>query len=520
MIQRIFKYFLPLLLISLFAPLTLSQAQGPEGDRYLVTFRTQDPYERTALINRGYDLWGATLDGVTFVMTGDQIRGLDPATLAAVSIQPLALPPEYSDYHDYAEMTAELKTLAETYPQIARLKKLGFSVEGRAIWAMRITDNPDQDEPDEKAILIFANMHAREHLTLEQALFLIRDLLENYGLEGEATNLINQRDIWVIPNLNPDGTEYDIDSWTNPDDPPYWRKNRRDNLNGTWGVDLNRNFGYQWGCCLGSSGSTGSETYRGPAPFSEPETQIIRDFALQHPSLTISFSLHTFGELILYPFGYTLDELPPDMDPTDLSIFKAMADGLAARNGYRAEQASDLYIVDGDSDDWLYGERGVYAFTWELYPRSYFPGFYPVDDVIPAETARNRAALRYGIALADDPAKSIAAGADMSPPQIALLSPASNSAFFKGDPITATVTVSDNVGVTTVEYLVDGATAAVREAPEFAAALTLPAGTYELSARAFDAAHWQSLSEPVLITVVDPNATPAPHRLYLPLIRP
>ncbi|NOX63924.1 MAG: zinc carboxypeptidase [Chloroflexi bacterium] len=510
------KSFIFFLLLGLLAPLAISSAQGPEPNRFLVTFRTQDPIERTALMTRGYALWGATLNDITFIMTSEEIRALDYSP--PPRIQPLAPPPDFSGYHDYAEMTSELKALAAENPQIARLQSLGRSHEGREIWAMRITDRPDENEPDEKTILIFANMHAREHLTLEQALYLIRDLLENYGVEGEVTNLVNQRDIWIIPNLNPDGTEYDIRSWENPMDPPMWRKNRRNNMNGTWGVDLNRNFSYKWGCCGGSESYSGGETYRGPAPFSEPETQVIRNFANQHPDLTISFSLHTFGELILYPYGYTRDDLPPDMDPTDLAIFKAMSDGLSQRNGYQAEQASSLYIVDGDSDDWLYAERGVYALTWELYPPTFDPGFYPPDDVIPAETARNRDALRYGIALADDPAKSIGAGADMIPPQITILSPTGNEPLFVHAPITVTVAVTDNVGPTTVEYLVDGEPVAVRVAPDFSAVLTLPAGTSELTARAFDAAHWQTLSAPLLLTVIDPNSTPTPNRLYLPLL--
>ena len=342
--------------------------------------------------------------------------------------------------------------MAAQHPDITRLISVGKSLQGRDIWAMRITDHPDENEPDEKGMVVFANIHAREHLTLEQALYLIHDLVDGYGVEGEATNLIDHRDIWVLPNVNPDGTEYDIDQWQ-PGFPAYWRKNRRQNSNGTIGVDLNRNFGYNWGWDnYGSSPTPGSETYRGPAGFSEPETQVLRDFAIAHPDLTVSISLHTYGELVLWPYGYTYTDIPPDMKAQDHAIFQAMSLSMANRNGYTPEQASELYLVNGDSDDWLYGVRGIYAVTFEMYSAGSYPGFYPPDSVIQPQTARNRTAFRYAIGLADDPAKSIGQGADMNPPQIDILSPQAADLLVESQPISATVVVTDNVGVTTVEY--------------------------------------------------------------------
>lgn len=498
-----------LLLALALIPTLLVRAQA--SNQFLITIAMPDRGERTALLQEDFEVWGATTDSITVVGNRETLRALQKRGEQITAVTPLAFPPDFDDYHDYAEMVSELHTLAATYPDITQLQSIGRSHQGRELWILRITDRPDETEENEKGILIYSGTHAREHLSVEQTLFLANDLLQNYGVEGEATNLIDNRDIWILPNLNPDGSEYDIDQWHFQ--PRYWRKNRRDNQDGTWGVDLNRNFGYQWGCCGGSSSYTGSETYRGPAPFSEPESQALRDFVIARPNLTMSFSLHTYGELILYPYGYTYSDLPPDMEAADLQIFRAMSSKIASLNGYTAQQASDLYVVDGDHDDWLYGDQRIYALTWELYPADPAPGFYPPDEVIPAQTQRNRAALRYGISLADDPTKSIGAGADMTPPSIQILAPGQDELLFADEPIRVTVAVSDNVGVSTVEYLIDDNPIAVRNAGDFSTTLTLARGSYELFARAFDAAHWQAVSEPLQLDV-----SPA-QTLYMPLWR-
>lgn len=498
--------------------------------RVLITIDAPTAAARTALVAKGYDVWSATLEGVTLAVPPGEVRRLQSQGYQVQQVEalPLAFPPNYGGYHDYAETVTELQSLAAQYPDVTRLQSIGKSLEGRDLWALRITDHPDQNEPGEKGILIYGGTHAREHLTVEQALFVAHDLLDNYGHEGEATNLVNQRDVWILPNVNPDGSEYDIASGNLI----WWRKNRRNNGDGSLGVDLNRNFGYKWGGA-GSSGGTSSETYRGPQPFSEPENQALRDFVSSQDDIEIAISLHTYGELVLYPYGYTYAELPPDMKAADLAIFKALAGAMATRNGYTAQQASDLYIVSGDHDDWFYGARGIYAMTIEMYPTSSSPfGFYPPDSVIAPQTTRNRTALRYSIAMADDPAKSTGQGKDMTAPTVQILTPGDGATMTAGTAVSVTVAVSDTVGVTTVEYLVDGQPAAVRTVPDFAASLTLALGDHVLAARAFDSAHWQTLSAPVSVRAVIEAATPTPtttptptptatavsSRLYLPLV--
>ena len=172
-------------------------------------------------------------------------------------------------------------------------------------------------------------------------------------------------------------------------------------------MDLNRNYGYRWGREPGSSGTPSDETYRGPAAFSEPETLVVRDFVVAHPDITAAITFHTYAELILYPYGYTYDDLPADMTPDDLMVFRKLAGDMAATNGYVPQQASDLYTTSGDTVDWLYGERGIFGFTFEMYPQSYNPGFYPPGSVIEQETQRNDAAVIYLTTVADNPRKVI-----------------------------------------------------------------------------------------------------------------
>ena len=133
----------------------------------------------------------------------------------------------------------------------------------------------------------------------------------------------------------------------------------------------------------------------------------MRDFVLAHPDITAAISFHTYGELILYPYGYTYDDLPPDMDADDLAAFVALAGRMADTNGYTPQQASDLYPTSGDTVDWLYGARRIFGFTFEMYPSSYYPGFYPPGSMIERETRRNDAAVTYLTAVADNPRKVV-----------------------------------------------------------------------------------------------------------------
>lgn len=317
----------------------------------------------------------------------------------------LAFPPADSAYHDYNEMVAEIQQAALDHPDIFQLINLGTSYEGRIIWGGKISDNVAVDE-SEPEVLFTHHQHAREHLTVEQALYTLKMLTDEYNVDTQITDLVNSREIWMVFDMNPDGGEYDIATGTYQS----WRKNRQPNAGSSFvGTDMNRNWDYLWGCCGGSSSSTSSETYRGTAGFSAPETAVVRNFVNNRvingkQQITVAIDFHTYSELILWPYGYTFTDVPADMTPDDRNTLATMGLAMAGTNGYTPQQASDLYITDGSINDWLYGTHGILNYTFEMYPTTAaLGGFYPPDEVIPTETARNRSAILYLLTQASCP---------------------------------------------------------------------------------------------------------------------
>jgi carboxypeptidase T len=315
-------------------------------------------------------------------------------------------------FHNYSEMVADIRAVQTAHPGIVRVFSIGKSYQGRDIWAAKISDNVAIDEA-EPEVLFDALHHAREHLTVEQALYLLHLLAGNYGRDAQITSLVNAREITIIFAVNPDGFVYDLTcTWSSH--APYcaWRKNRQPNAGtSAIGTDLNRNYGYRWACCGGSSGNRASSTYRGPAAWSAPEVRAVRDYVLGRvvggiQQIKAHVTLHTNGRYIMWPYGYTKTNVPADMTPLDHQVFVAMARAMASRNGYTAKQSSDMYITDGDQIDWLYGSQRIFSFTWELYPPetgTVWGDHYTADENIARETARNRSALLYLISVAGCP---------------------------------------------------------------------------------------------------------------------
>ena len=303
-------------------------------------------------------------------------------------------------------MVIAIRTVEILRPDLVQVFSIGQSYEGRELWAAKISDNVAIDEA-EPEVLVDALHHAREHLTVEQAIYLLRVLVLDYDTDATVQRLVNERETFIVFALNPDGWAYELTG------SPYvgWRKNREPNPGyGHVGVDLNRNYDYLWGCCNGSSGNPAAWNYRGPAPFSATEARVLRDFVngrvVGVQQIRTHVTLHTNGELILYPYGYTKTDIPADMAVDDWRTFVAMAGAMAASNGYRAMQSSDLYVTDGDQIDWMYARHRIFSFTFELYPTeqvSSHADHEPPDEVIAAQTARNRGALLYLIDMAACP---------------------------------------------------------------------------------------------------------------------
>ena len=369
-----------------------------------------DVRTRSAIAATGADVFEVGHDYVLVEATGREARALKRLGLKLVRFRTQeeflkAFPAADSAYHDYAEMVAELQQAAFDHPAIFSLFSIGLSWDGRTIWAGKISDNVGTDE-DEPEVLFTHHQHAREHLTVEMALYTLKMLTDEYGTDPQITNLVDGREIWIVFDMNPDGGEYDIATGSYVS----WRKNRQPNAGtSAVGTDLNRNWGYKWGCCGGSSGTTSSETYRGASAFSAPETTVVRDFVDSRviggvQQITAHLDIHTYGELVMWPYGYTLTDVPADMTQDDHDVFVTIGQAMAATNGYTPQQASDLYISDGGIKDYLYGAHRIFSLSFEMYPiTSAQGGFYPPDEVIPAETARNRAAILYLIEKADCP---------------------------------------------------------------------------------------------------------------------
>lgn len=379
-------------------------------DEAVVQYRIHGPStvaDRTALLRTGVSI--DEVDDHTVVVSADTMQarslkalgyqmtalpGPPDRSLPGIAASPMDFPSADSKYHNYAEANAEIDQRIAQYPGIMSKRVIGKSYQGRDLVAIKISDNVATDE-NEPEVLFTHHQHAREHLTVEMALYLLKEFGSKYGTDSRVTNMVNGREIWIIPDLNPDGGEYDIATGSYRS----WRKNRQPNSGSSYvGTDENRNWNYKWGCCGGSSGSKSSETYRGAAGESAPEVKVVADFVRSRvvggkQQIKAAIDFHTYSELVMWPFGWTYNDTAPGMTADDLAAYKKTGLSMAASNGYTAEQSSDLYITDGTIDDWLWGNQKIFSYTFEMYPSSGGGGFYPPDEVIDRETARNKDAV-------------------------------------------------------------------------------------------------------------------------------
>ncbi len=287
-------------------------------------------------------------------------------------------------YRSYTQMLDELLQLQAQYPSLMQVSSLGeswgsiyagqgipyYQTFDHELWAVKVSANVQLQE-DEPAFYFLGEHHAREPLSTEACMGILIHLLENYGSEPVVTGILDTSEVWIVPLLNPDGHKIVLqqtDIW--------WRKNLRDN-NGNqsfnhgnygsgWdGVDLNRNYSWFWGY-TSATDDQDSATYHGPNPFSEPETQALRDFLLSKPFLA-GISYHTYGEYVLYPYGYVDGVAAPDqMELAFLAEDIATLLPSQDYGTYAPGPSWGLYPVSGGLDDWMYGEKGAFAYTIEM----------------------------------------------------------------------------------------------------------------------------------------------------------
>ncbi|MEO0080074.1 MAG: M14 family zinc carboxypeptidase, partial [candidate division WOR-3 bacterium] len=275
---------------------------------------------------------------------------------------------------------------------LCTLFSVGLSHQGRPLWCLKISDNPGQDE-DEPACFFNGATHAREPMGTSCCIIFASRILSQFGTDSLATWLINNREIFIVPVMNPDGYVYNSDSGGASSN---WRKNRRVIQAPYVGVDLNRNYGYKWGYDnSGSSPQPSSETYRGPERFSEPETRVMRDFMAAHLFRTEQ-DFHTYGQYNMYPWGYA------SATPPDRYVLQEIVDTFRMNNRYRASRTGQIYQTiypcNGVSCDWEFADTAgkfvTYAFTTEMDSVDFWHGWND-SGAIRLECDRNIPNLYY-----------------------------------------------------------------------------------------------------------------------------
>ncbi len=281
-------------------------------------------------------------------------------------------------YLTFNEIIKELDTMKYLYPQLVPGKNIiGMSVENRPVYSMVFTTNPDSIGLKPQ-VLFTALHHAQEPGSAHQLVYFMHYLLQNYGVKADVTYLINNLDIFFVPCVNPDGFVYN--QTQNPNGGGTWRKNRRHNDLLTYGIDLNRNYGIQWGYDnIGSQAISASPYYRGTSAFSEPESSAMRDFINAH-SFKIAINWHSFGNLFIYPWNYK------NLQTADSATFVKFSEIITSESDYRYGTVAETYGYqsNGDADDWGYGDESsrkkIISITAEIGPMN--EGFWPASNLI------------------------------------------------------------------------------------------------------------------------------------------
>lgn len=329
-------------------------------------------------------------------------RGLQ-IEIDTARMEELNAPPGYPCYRTIVDLYADLQTRAQAYPGLTYLRSIGKSYEGRDIWSMRVT-NESHVVADKPRLFLMANIHGRELITPEMAMVFMDHLLENYGVDPDVTWILDWHEIYIVVSANPDGHV------RNETTLAYWRKNTHpygscspDSI----GVDLNRNHSFKWGLGVGSSGDPCDETYRGPSNASEAETQLIQNYvrslfpdqrgpgdtdAAPEDATGVLISLHSYSNLILWPWGWTNATAP------NSAGLAALGQKMATYNYYDPQQSNALYLTDGSTDDWSYGELGIASYTFEM-GSSFYPSCSQYDSLIQP----NIPAILYAARVADTP---------------------------------------------------------------------------------------------------------------------
>ncbi len=287
-------------------------------------------------------------------------------------------------FYTYSEISSVLDQIQAAYPSIVTARtSLGQSHQGRDVWMVKVSDNPGVDEA-EAEVRMDALHHAREAQGMQCVLWFLLWLCEEYGIDPTATYLVDEREIFFVLCVNPDGYAYN--EQIAPGGGGMWRKNRRNNGGGSWGVDLNRNYPYQWAYDdYGSSGDPDSDGYRGPSAGSEPETTAIVNLCAARDFQT-ALSMHCYGNVWLAAWGY-IEAYPPNW-----SEFQEIGDLATELNGHPHGPASIvLYTANGTTLDFDYGVEDTLCWSPEIGDGN--DGFWPAQNRIVPLAEENLEAL-------------------------------------------------------------------------------------------------------------------------------
>ncbi len=289
-------------------------------------------------------------------------------------------PGSMGGYLTLAEMNQKIDDMIAAYPTLISTKEnIGNSIEGRPIYAVKISDNPNVDE-EEAEVHYNALHHAREPNSMHQLIFFMQYLLENYATDDRIKELVDSRELYFVPCLNPDGYEYNYQ--TNPNGGGFFRKNRRPNSDGTIGVDLNRNYSHGWGYNdSGSSPNGGSNAYRGTSPFSELETMHIRNYTNSH-QFKLALHYHSYGNYWINPLS--VPNTPP-LSALEEKIYDNYGAIQTRHNCYKVGTDVETvgYNANGVSLDWAHvGDLGLRDKIFAFTPEAGIDGFWPTQNRI------------------------------------------------------------------------------------------------------------------------------------------
>ncbi len=357
------------------------KAESPQFSLIQVKYANE-----SSLANASWlDIWQVDQINHTFLasVTADQLTWLKSNGFNLQAPQnPPKLPtgPSLDDcYRPIAVLNTDLASRAQAYPDLVELMNIGSSYEGQDLTVARITNHHILGI--KPRFFLMANIHGREVITPEVAFAFLDTLLNGYGRNPLVTALVDWQEIYVLLSANPDG-HIKTEQYANIDG---WRKNTQPYgqcLSYTYGVDLNRNFSFNWGVGPGSSSFPCDITYRGPGAASEPETQAIQNFVRSifpdqrgnldsdpapNTASGILVTLHSYGNLILWPWGTTGSPAP------NSAQLSSLGQKMSETNLYTPIQSYQLYPTNGTTDDWAYGELGLASFTFEIGDDGFFP---------------------------------------------------------------------------------------------------------------------------------------------------